>query len=73
MGVDHTPGQTRDFFTAEGKEIAPARWHYSAHGGYPKKPGQKAKPRTPRQDAAGHRGMTDFDKILPRLDGKVKW
>ena len=72
MGVDHTPGQTCDFFTAEGKGIAPARWHYSAHGGYPEK--------ACKRRSLGHRDrirramgdMTDVDRILPRLIQKVK-
>ena len=72
MGVDHTPGQTRDFFTAEGKGIAPARWHYSAHGGYPK-PSSEGRSRGHRDRERRAMGdMTDFNKSLPRLDGKVK-
>lgn len=69
LGVDHTPGMTRDFCMAEGKGIAPARWHYSARGGYPKQVSN-------RERSHGHRDtvrrvmrdMTDFDRILPRLD-----
>ena len=72
MGVDRGAGVTRDFCTAEGKRIAPARWHYSAHGGYPEK--------ACKRRSLGHRDrirramgdMTDSDRILPRLDGKVK-
>lgn len=51
---------------------APARWHYSAHGGYPEK--------ACKRRSLGHRDrirramgdMTDFDRILPRLFQKVK-
>ena len=72
LRVDHTPGQTCDFCMADGKGIAPARWHYSARGGYPEK--------ACKRRSLGHRDrirrvmgdMTDFDKSLPRLDGKVK-
>ena len=52
--------------------IAPARWHYSAHGGYPKTRLQKGDVLDTVDTSVGHRGMTDIDKILPRLDGKVK-
>ena len=63
----------RDFFTAEGKGIAPARWHYSSRGGYPKPPLTVRSHGHRTKETAGHGGMTDFDKILPRLVWKVKW
>ena len=72
MGVDRGVGVTRDFCTAVGKGIAPRADSANSTGGYPKTRLQKGDVLDTVEISVGHRGMTDIDKILPRLDGKVK-
>ena len=52
--------------------IAPRADSANSTGGYPKTRLQKGDVLDTVEISVGHRGMTDIDKILPRLDGKVK-